>query len=154
MYTQQDLDTIRGQLKKRYGLLAIPAIVLLGLIVYSLVIRNEVMSTVCGIALGVLLVFVYDLLLKPLHCYEKLVLSALGGRRRELDCTFGSLDPDISVVEGVRYRALHVFEPGEKKDPVERLMYFDAQKTFPDVAEGAPLHVTYHDRSVIDLTVL
>lgn len=154
MYTQQDLDAIQRQLHRRYALLAVPCVILFALIVYSLVIRSEVVTTACGIILGVMLVFVWDLLLKPLSCYEKLIRHALTGRRRELDCTFGSLSPDVSVVDGVRYHALSVFEPGPKKDPVERLMYFDAEKTFPDVEEGAPLHITYHDRSVVGLEVL
>ena len=57
------------------------------------------------------------------------------------------------VVDGVKYRAMTTLEPG-KKDPIERMFYFDLNKPFPDLKPGDPLHVVYHDHEVVSLTRL
>lgn len=153
MYSEQDLATVRAQQKKRWGILTIPAVLLLGTIVYSLFIRLEWLTTVSTVLLGGMMIFVYDLLIKPLRCYETHVDNALHGRTRELDCVYDAISPDLSVVDGVKYYAMTVLQTDENGDPFERLMYYDAQKPLPQIAKGTPLHIVYHDREVADWSV-
>ena len=153
MYTEQDLADIRQQKKKRWMVLGAVLVVLAAILVYSVVVRLEWLSDVCTVVMGAALLFFYDLTIKPLRCYAVHLDNALHGRTRELDCTFDSLSPDVSVVDGVKYRAMTTLEPG-KKDPIERMFYFDLNKPFPDLKPGDPLHVVYHDHEVVSLTRL
>ena len=52
MYTQQELDQILTQRKKRWLLLAIPEVIVVACLVYSLVIRVEWLSTLCSCIAG------------------------------------------------------------------------------------------------------
>ncbi len=154
VYTQQDLAAIRAQLARRRGVMAVPAVLFMGLIVYSVIIRLEWLTAAATIALGVLAIFGYDVLLKPLHCYERHVNDALAGRNHETTGAFDSLSPDISVVDGVRYYAMTLIQRDEAGDPFERMLYYDAEKPLPALAKGTPLKVRFHDRSITDWSVL
>jgi len=154
LYTEQDLTNIRQQQKKRWQLLCIPCAVLLAIIIVSLFIRVEWLTSGATILLGCSLVFFYSLTIRPLHCYEIHLYNALHGRTRELDGTFDSISPDVSVVDGVKYHSMSVFSPNDEGDMVERLFYWDMEKPFPALEKGAPVHVVYHDREVADLVAL
>lgn len=155
MYTMQDLTAIRAQQKKRLTVMLAPAVLLLGLIVYSVIIRLEWLTSAATVALGVLAIFGYDVLLKPLRCYERLVTDALQGRNHETTGAFDSISPDISVVDGVRYYAMTLIQQDEETgDSYERMLYYDADKPLPALAKGTQLKVRYHDRSITDWSVL
>lgn len=153
MYTENDLEIVRQQQKKRWLLLTIPTVILLGAMVYSLFIRLEWLTTLATILLGSTLIFFYDLTIKPLRRYEVHLNNALHGRTREVDGTFSELSADISVVDGVKYRAMTLLVETDAPDPEERLLYFDLNKPFPDIAKGTRLHVVYHDREIVSLSL-
>ncbi len=151
IYTEQDHAAVTRQMKTRWLLLCIPLAVLLALVVYSFIIRVEVVTTACTILIGAVLIAGYDFLIKPLRCYQKHVHNALHGRRRECELPFIALSEDVNVVEGVACRALTCSDIDGKNRPYERLFYFDAQKTFPDVQPGTLLHIVNHDLQVVDV---
>lgn len=152
MYTENDLEIIRQQQKKRWIMLTIPAVLLLGVVVYSLFIRVEWLTSGATILLGAMLIFFYEMTIKPLRQYETHLDNCLHGRTREVEGTFAELSPDVSVVEGVKYRAMTLLADTETGDPEERLLYFDLNKPFPELAAGQRLHVVYHDREIASLT--
>ncbi len=154
MYTESELQAIKNQQKRRWYVLGGVCLVLLAALVYSLVIRSQKMTVGLTLVMGVLLIFFYDLTIKPIRCYGAFVDQALHGRRRELDCTFSSADADVSVVDGVKYYALHLVQKDDDGDPFERMLYWDAERPLPQLHEGARLHILYHDRMVADLTVV
>lgn len=154
MYTEEDLTAIRAQQKKRWLILSIPAAVLLAAIVVSLILRMEWLTTTCTILLGCMIIFGYEMLIRPLHCYETHINNALHGRCRELEGEYVSLSEDISVVDGVRYRAMTIREEQQDDDPCDRMLYFDVTKPFPDIAAGRRVRVVFHDREVADITAL
>ena len=154
MYTEQDLSAIQQQQNKRWIALLIPCVVLLCVLVYSLMIRVEWLTSAVTILVGAVLLFFYEMTIKPLHCYKKHIKNCLHGRKHELDCTYHSIDADISVVDGVRYYSMTVLQPDEKGDPFERLLYWDAEKPFPVLQGGEKLHILYHDRMVAQMTVV
>lgn len=154
MYSEQDLTDIRAQQKRRWGFLCLPLILLLGILVYSIFIRVEWLTTLTTVLLGGVLIFAYDVLLKPLRRYEYHVNNALHGRTRELDCVYDGMSLDISVVEGVKYYSMTVMEDDDDGEPFERLFYYDIQKPLPEIAKGTPVHVVYHDREVASITAL
>ena len=153
MYTEQDLFSIRKQLKTRWSILGVVALLFLAGIVYSLIIRVEALTAGLTIALGAILIFTFDLALKPLHCYARLLDSLLHGRTRQLDCTYQSIDADVSLVDGVKYYGMSVLQQDEDGgDPFERLLYWDAQKPLPQLQTGEKLHIVYHDRMIASMT--
>lgn len=154
MYTEQDLQFIRQQQKKRWILLVIPCVIFLGVMVYSLVARMEWLTALSTILLGCCLVFFYSMTIRPLHCYEVHLHNCLHGRTRQLDGLFESLSPDVSVVDGVKYYSMSVMWTNDDGDVVERLFYWDLEKAFPQVEKGEKVHIVYHDREVADLVVL
>lgn len=151
IYTEADYAAIRQQKNKRWIALAIPCAVLLAVLVYSLVIRLEWLTSAATIIIGAILIAGYDFAIKPLACYQKHLNNCLHGRTRECDLPFISLSENIDMVDGVRCRQLLCADEDAKGRPYERLFYFDAQKEFPDVKEGDMLHITHHDLCVANV---
>lgn len=154
MYTENEFQSICSQQRKRWYVLGAVCLVILCGIIYAFTIRNEALTAGLTLLMGALMIFFYDLTIKPLHCYACFVNNVLHGRRRELDCTFRSADADISVVDGVKYYALSLEQTDDDSDPFERMLYWDAQKPLPQLTGGETLHILYHDRMVADLTVV
>lgn len=149
MYTQQDLTAIRAQAKKRWIMLCIPSALFIVGVIVSLVVRNEIATDVFSLLLGVTLIAGYDLLIKPLNCYARMLDGLLNGITHEItDCTFTHLDEDVSLVEGVAYYGMTVTFIDEKNKPYDRLFYYDAQKPRISFPVGTPLRLVYHDRSL------
>ena len=71
LFSAQDQAAIRAQLKKRLILVLIPVLVLLGAAIYFAIQRNEVVTDVLTIVSLSVLIFCYDLFLKPLRCYQR-----------------------------------------------------------------------------------
>ena len=106
LFSAQDQAAIRAQLKKRLILVLIPVLVLLGAAIYFAIQRNEVVTDVLTIVSLAVLIFCYDLFLKPLRCYQRHLNNVISGRRRAVDLPFLAISDDISLVDGVPYRAM------------------------------------------------
>ena len=154
MYTQQDLDELLAQKKRRWLMLAIPEIAMLAGVVVSLVVRIEWLTTLLTCLMGALLIFCYDLLLKPLRCYEKHLRGVLEGRTRTLEGTFKRMETEDSLVEGVNYRGMIVSAGDPQDEEDDRLFYYDLQKPLPQLTEGERVRVVYHDREIASLEVM
>lgn len=149
MYTEQDLEAIRAQKKRRWWGLAVPAAICLVVVIVSVAMRQQLLTDVATILLGVILIAGYDLLIKPLRCYERHLNDILHGRTHELtDCMFDHLDEEVSVVDGVSYYGMTVICEEEPGKPYDRLFYYDAQKPRPNLTKGTPLRLIYHDREL------
>jgi len=149
LYTEQHLDNIHAQGNRYWKLTMIPGLVLVALIVYSMVIRNQSMTTIAVIVLGAMLIFVHGMIIKPLRCYENHLYNALHGRLHTMEATYVDTEPDISVVDGVRYYAMTFMSHDEYTGKeVERLMYFDALQPLPEFKKDAKVTLTYYDRQI------
>jgi len=151
IYTEADFLAITRQQRKRWLLIAIPCLILLIPLVAGLLIRVEWMTSVSTILIGVVLIAGYDLAIKPLHCYEQHLNNCLHGRTRECDLPFIRLSENVDVVDGVHFRQLLCADVDGKGRPYERLFYFDADKTFPQVQEGDMLHLVHYELSVANV---
>lgn len=151
IYTEADYLAITKQQQKRWLLLSIPCILLLAVLLFGLFARLEWLTTVCTLVIGVILIAGYDLAIKPLHDYKIHLSHCLHGRTRECDLPFIRLSENIDLVDGVRYHQMFCEDKDGKGRPYERLFYFDAEKTFPDVNEGDMLHIVHHDLAVADV---
>jgi len=153
IYAETDLTAIRAQKKKRWLALAIPCAVLAAVLVYSLVIRLEWLTSAATILIGVILIAGHDFFVKPLACYEKHLNNCLHGRTRECELPFISLSENVDVVDGVRCRQLLCEDFDAKGRPYERLFYFDAEKQLPDLQPGQTVHIVHHDLMVANISL-
>ena len=151
IYSEADYTAIVAQQRKRWLILSIPCVLLAAVLVVSLVVRTEWLTSLSTILIGILLIAGYDLFIKPLNCYARHLRHCLHGRTRECELPFIRLSENIDVVDGVRCRQLLCSDLDAKGRPYERLFYFDAEKAFPEVNEGDMLHIVHHDLTVANI---
>ncbi len=151
IFTVQDKKDIRAQLKRRQIVLLIPCVLLLIASICFAVQRNEVVTDVLVILCGAILIFCYDLFVKPLRCYLTHLTNVVDGRRRAVDLPFVAISEDISMVDGVAYRSMTCEDFDAKGRPYDRLFYYDAAKPFPQINKGETVRVVHHDLVVSDL---
>ena len=154
IYSEADYTAIVAQQRKRWLILSIPCVLLAAVLVVSLVVRMEWLTSLSTILIGILLIAGYDLLIKPLSCYARHLRHCLHGRTRECEMPLIRLSEDIDLVDGVRFHQLLVSDTDAKGRPYERLFYFDAEKTFPDAKEGDIIRIVHHDLAVADVQPL
>lgn len=150
MYTQNDLEEISVQLRRRVGLWALPQLPLLAALIYSLIIRNQVLTIVISVLMGWIAVFAAGVSIAPVAAYHKYLRGLLSGRKRELSGVFKGFDIDTVMRDKVRYvpLMLNVGDIDEPKD--DRLLYWDANLPLPDWQLGDKLWISSHDKSVAD----
>lgn len=151
VYTEQDLTSITNQIKKRWIIFSIPAVIALAGIVVSLVVRIEWVTSLLTILLGCGLIFFFDLFIKPLNRYRTFLRNALHGIIRETECYYQSITADAERVDGVLCRMITVTDHTDEGKPYERIFYWDVEKPFPGFEVDQKLHVVYHDRSVVSM---
>ncbi len=154
IYSEADYTAIQAQSRKRWLIVSIPCAVIAAVLAASLCIRLEWLTVACTILIGVLLIAGYDLFIKPLRCYAAHLKNCLHGRTRECELPFIRLSENIDLVDGVRFHQMLAADSDAKGRPYERLFYFDAEKTFPDVKEGELIRIVHHDLAVADVQPL
>ena len=151
IYSEADYTAIVTQQRKRWLILIIPCVLLATVLVVSLIVRWEWLTSLSTILIGILRIAGYDLFIKPLSCYARHLRHCLHGRTRECELPFIRLSENFDVVDGVRCRQLLCSDLDAKGRPYERLFYFDAEKTFPQANEGDVLHIVHHDLTVANI---
>lgn len=151
IYTEADYTAITQQYKKRWLLLAIPCVLLLGALIYSLCVRLEWLTIAATLLIGAILIAGYDFAIKPVYCYQRHLKHCLHGRTSECELPFIRLSENVDVVDGVRYRQLLCADVDGKGRPYERLFYFDADKEFPAAQEGDMLHLASYELVVANV---
>lgn len=151
IYSEADYTAIVRQQRKRWLILGIPCALLTAVLIVSLFLRVEWLTSTSTILIGALLIAGYDLAIKPLHRYEIFLKNCLHGRTQVCELPFIRLSENIDMVDGVRCRQLFCTDMDAKNRPYERLFYFDAEKEFPAVNEGDMLRIVHHDLCVADI---
>lgn len=148
MYTEQDYADICTQKKKRTLLLLLPLLLMLALLVYSLIVRIELLTTLTTIAAGILSLFVHGLFIKPVSAYAAHIDQVLHGRVRTLTGAFKEMETETTLRDGVLYYGflLNVGRMNDEED--DRLFYWDANLPLPDWKKGERITVTHHDKAL------
>ena len=160
LYTEQDLASVRGQLKRRLLLLGLISAVLLVVIVLVLLSDNhktnrpEALVTGLVVVLGFTVVFFWDLLCRPLRCYARHLNDALHGRSHEAEVEFCRPGGETSTVDGIVCSSLIFLGEADKHGDRERLFYWDGQLQVPSFTPGAPFRVKYYDRFIVGYEAL
>lgn len=152
VYSTADYDAIQNQIRLRAIAISVPCVLLLAGVIVSLILRVEAVTTVCTILIGAILIFCWDLFLKPLCAYRKYIRNVLFGITHEAQLPFVSLSEDVNMVDGVACYSLTCQDTDAKGRPYDRLFYFDAQKDFPQFEPGEMLRIVHHDLVVADVT--
>ncbi|MBR3765070.1 MAG: hypothetical protein IKK57_11060 [Clostridia bacterium] len=152
LYSPSDLTAIREQMQRRWLAVAAPCVLLLAGVIVSLVFRVEAVTTICTILIGAILIFCWDLFIKPLNCYRKHLEGVLHGLTHETELPFVELSEAINLVDGVPCHAMTCRDVDGKGRPYDRLFYVDATRSLPTFEEGELLHITHHDLLVADVT--
>ncbi len=148
MYTEQDYQDIRAQLKQRLLALGIPAFLLLAAIIVSFVYRVRWLTTALSLILGAGCIFSYGLLLAPVIAYKRHLDEVLHGRVRSTTGAFKEMESQTVMRDGVKYYPMMI-SVGDMEDPEDdRLFYYDANLPRPEWKSGEMLTVTAHDKSL------
>ena len=148
MYTEQDYQDIREQLKQRLLALGIPAVLLLAGVIVSFVFRIRWLTIALSLLLGAGCIFSYGMLLYPVIAYERHLDEVLHGRVRSTTGAFKEMESQTVMRDGVKYYAMMI-SVGDMEDPEDdRLFYYDANLPRPDWKIGEMLTLTAHDKSL------
>lgn len=149
LYTSQNLQAVRAQLSRRAVPLGVFSAVMLAVIIWSLIARQQVVTIAAVILLGAGLIFVCDVFLKPLWQYSRFLSSALTGRSHTDSLVFDHPEPDVSMVDGVACRSLVFLGEPDKHGVREQMLYWDDQIPLPDFKTGENLTVQYTGKMII-----
>lgn len=148
LYTEQDYQDIREQLKGRLMALGIPALLLLAAVIVSFVFRIKWLTMALSVVLGAGCIFCYGLLLYPVIAYGRHLDEVLHGKVRSTTGAFKEMESQTVTREGVKYYPM-LISVGDMEDPEDdRLFYYDANLPRPDWKIGEMLTVTAHDKSL------
>lgn len=150
MYKQSDLDDISAQLWRRISLWALPQLPLLAALIYTLIIRNQVLTIATFVLMGWLAIFAAGVSIAPVASYRKYLRDLLVGRKREMSGVFKGFDEDFVMRDKVRYLPLmlSVGDPADAGD--DRLLYWDLNLPLPAWQPGDRLWISSHDKAVAD----
>ena len=150
MYTEQDYSSISAQLKKRVLAASIPAVFLLGGVVWSFIVRIKWLTMLLTAFTGAYCVFMHGMLIAPVTAYRRHIANALTGRTRKTTGIFKEMEATAVQREGVQYfpMLITVGDPADPED--DRLFYYDANLPRPDWTSGQKLTITSHDKFVAD----
>lgn len=153
MYTENDLNAIASQLRRRLYVMSVPAVLLLAGLVVSLLpsVRLQWLTIALTIALGLLCIMGGGLFIAPLSAYRRHINNALHGRTHQVEVLFKSLKQDPCLKEGVTFYPMMVSEGDLQNEKDDRLFYFDAEKPLPQFEPGDKLLLTYHDKFIVDI---
>lgn len=150
IYEAQDRDQVLRQKKRiQIGMLVL-SIVLLVPIVYSFIIRLEPLTIGLTILLFGLLIFLWDLKLKPVRAYARFLEDLHdGGTVRENQGVVVLLEEEPSYRDGNNSYRL-ILNVDENMEPEgERQYFFDANKPRPDLREGQWVFLRFHGNDVL-----
>ena len=149
LYSENDLQSLSSQLKKRYTVLGVILAVLLGLFIYSLIIRVEWLSVVLLAILCAVAVFVIELFCLPLHRYKKLIQSALTGRTHTDTLVYDHEEAEPSLVDGVLCTGLIFLGEPDKHGIREQRYYWDKEIPLPSFTPGNQVTLKYTGKNII-----
>ncbi len=174
MYTEEELNGLRGQIARRRAVIIRPALLLAGAAIALSVIRSglkadavaalhaptvmgsirtcEILGTVSVLLTAAWLIFSVGMLLTPLRKYEQHLDELLHGRNHEITGIWAGVSGDVSEMDGVPSRAVGLMIKDDHGRDLERLLYWDVLKPMPEVEKGTEVSIVYHGRQVISMT--
>ena len=148
MYTQNDIDSINAQLRKRTLLWLIPELLLLAILIVSFINRIEWLTSVIFALLCAVAVFSLTVSILPVKRYRNFLRNAVHGRNRVDTVAFDTIDREIVSREGVRFYPVTMRADTIKEELDERQYYWDANQPFPEWQQSEKIILTSHERMI------
>ncbi len=148
MYTQENIDQINEQLRRRVLAWLLPELLVLAGLAYSFVPRLQWLSGLLLAVLVVLLIASLSLSILPVRRYRNFLTNAVHGRNREETHTFDSLQEEAVVREGVRFHEMTFRADTIKEELDERTYYWDANLPLPTWQKGQRVRLRSHERMI------
>ncbi|MGI6725777.1 MAG: hypothetical protein ACOX62_06215 [Christensenellales bacterium] len=148
MYTQDDIDSLGKQLRKRVLVWLIPETMLLAVIVFSFTRRMEWLTGLSLALLSMLLMFSLSMSIFPVKRYQRFLYNAVKGRNRVDLVHFASMDTELVYREGVRFYPVTMRADTLKEEYEERQYYWDANLALPDWQQDEFLRLTSHEKMI------
>ena len=154
MYSQADFDRNKKQRSKVLGLMllcALPGFVLGGI---GAAMRIELMCSAGLLVSGAVLIFLYDLKLKPVLRYGKYLAEANSGLSHRTAGTLVRIGVDPVYMDGVWFyeAILNVYE--DLSEEGERRFLYDCTKDAPKELVGRDVVLMSHGNYVLDLQLM
>ncbi len=155
MYTQEDMNLIGEQLKKRRLIVMFPSLLVVAIgaiaFVYGQFARSEwlwMLTVALTIVGGGTCLFFYGVWIRPLSLYQKNVHYMLFGQKRVTTGVFKSFSADLSDRDGLDCYAV-ILNVGDDDDEMDdRLFYYDAHQPKPEIAFGTKVTVESNDKMI------
>lgn len=157
IYTQEDLPRAQKQQKRLLTIMLAVTLFWAACITAALLLRRRVLPETASewicigltVLWGAVLIFLFDLKLKPVHAYVRYLGEVTGGIRREMQGIVVSLDQEVSYRNGFDFYRL-ILNVDEKGDPEgERQFFFDANKPRPALVPGEAVALWYHGNDIL-----
>jgi len=148
LYSEADLRSLNGQLRRRFILLGLIVAALLAAAVFAWIRRIEWLCIAALILACFSAIFGLDMFCLPLVRYRRLLTAALRARNHTETFVFSRVEPDASMVDGISCRSVIVLGEPDKHGAREQRFYWDARRPLPELAPDAPVTLTYTGRFV------
>lgn len=154
MYDETDLNRAEEVVRKTRLLMLIPALLLLGGVVWSFIVRIKWLTILLSILAGCWIIFIRQIFLLPRRGYRQHIDRALHDAKKEAEGRYLRMETTPVERDNVMYYAFYL-NVGEKQDPADdRLFYYDAFKPLPCWQSGDRLHVISYDKFVSSYKVI
>ena len=148
LYTEQDFMDIKRQLRRRAAALAGLSALLLAAVIASFALRRYWLTVALTALLSMLIVFVYDLLIRPVAAYQRHLDQVLHGRVRTATGIVKRVEEKTVMRDGVRFYPVLLNVGPKSEETDDRLFYFDANLPLPAWQIGESITVTAHDKAI------
>lgn len=148
MYTQEDINAVQAQYKKRLLYWLMPAILILILVIFSFVYRVQWLTITLFALMCAYLLFTWSLLILPVRSYRIFLQNAVHGRNRQDKLRFDSIAKDTVTREGARFYPVTLRADTLKEEMDERSFYWDANLPLPPWQKGDMLDLRSHEKMI------
>ena len=160
LYNEEVFSSLKKQISKRLRLLLAVALAVLAAVLASMLLddhkdhRPVLLTTLLVIFGGGALIFLWDMMIRPLRNYAKHIDTALHGRSHEAVAVFDRVGAEDSQIDGHTFHDLIFLGEANRHGERERMFYWDRELPLPDFREGQEIRLMYYDRFLIGYEVL
>ena len=154
MYSKADFDRNKQQRSRMLGFTLLCALPALAVCVAGFLLRIEPLCSGALIAACAILIFLYDLRLKPVLRYGKFLSEIHTGLSRKTAGTLVRIGQDPVFTDSVWFYEviLNIYE--DMSEEGERRFLLDCTKTIPQELVGCDVALTSHGNYVLDVEKL
>lgn len=154
MYSQADFERNKKQRSQMLGQMFLCALPGLALGIVGALLRIEILCSVGLVLAGAVMIFLYDLRLKPVLRYGAYLKEIHSGLQRKTAGTFVRLGADPVFTDSVWFYELILNIYEDLSEDGERRFLLDCTKTVDPAMIGRDVVVTSHGNAVLNVEVM